>query len=159
MTVFETEADLTREAAVAKRIGPILGVSLIKCKKLSHADYFVLDQNGEVTGIMEIRTRNYTAEQLNGWGGVFLPVDKLAAIYKAGANLNLDFYFVVKTTNCLLHLCFKSGTTWPRLEQTIGGRSNETLRAVEDVGPVYLFPTTLFTRIDHDPAPLPTGSP
>ena len=159
MTVFETKADLTREAAVAKQIGPILGVSLIKCKKLSHVDYFVLDQNGEVTGVMEIRTRNYTAEQLNGWGGVFLPVDKLRAIYKVCVNLNLDFYFVVKTTNCLLHLCFKSGTTWPRLEQTIGGRSNETLRAVEDVGPVYLFPTTLFTRIDHDPAPLPTGSP
>ena len=67
MTVFETKADTAREVAVVKQIGPILGVSLIKCKKLSHADYFVLDKNDEVTGIMEIRTRNYTAEQLNGW--------------------------------------------------------------------------------------------
>jgi hypothetical protein len=155
--IFETNADIQREAGIAERIGPILGVSLIKCKKLCHADYFALDENREVCAIMEIRTRKYTAEQLDGWGGIFLPIGKLKSIYKVCANLNLDFYFVVKTTNCLLQWWFKSGTPWPVLERKYGGRADK--RYDQDTGILYLFPTTLFTRIDDDPAPLSTGSP
>ena len=157
MPIFEKESDRTREAGIAERIGPILGVSLIRSKPLSCVDYFVQDADGAIGGLMEIRTRKYSAEKLNDLGGIFLPKRKLALIYKNSHNMGLDFYFVVKTTNCLLHLCFKSGNPWPRLEQTYGGRADK--RYDQDTGILYLFPTTLFTRIDDEPAPLPTGSP
>ena len=157
MRFFETEQDRTREAEVARRIAPILGVNLIRTKPMCCVDYMVQDADGTATGLLEVRTRTYTAERLEELGGIFLSVSKLAAIYKVAKNLDMDFYYVVKTTNCLLHLCFGSGTTWPRLERTIGGRADK--RYEQDVGPVYLFPTTMFTRIDDDIAPLPTGSP
>ena len=158
MQVFETKADRTREAEVAKRIAPVLGVSLIRTRPLCCADYFVQDASGEVSGLMEIRTRTYTAERLGEMGGIFLPERKLKLLYKLTFSIHMDFYFVVKTTNCLLHLCFPSDKDWPRLDKTYGGRT-ENKRYDQDTGPLYLFPTTLFTRIDDDIAPLPARSP
>jgi hypothetical protein len=155
--VFETKEDRSREASVANRIAPILGVSLIRTRPLCCADYFVQDASGEVSGLMEIRTRTYTAERLGDMGGIFLPERKLKLLYKLTFCIHMDFYFVVKTTNCLLHLCFTSDKPWPRLDKTYGGRADK--RYEQDEGTLYLFPTTLFTRIDDDPARLPATSP
>lgn len=155
--IYETEADRHNQMTVADTMAKILGKRLIKTRHLSAADYVVEDATGTATGLMEIKVRRYTAEELDAMGGFFLSERKLILVYKTVRLLKMDFHLVVKTPNCLLHLEFWDGIPWPILERKFGGRFDRGDH--KDAETLCLFPTTMFTRIDDEPAPVSTGGP
>lgn len=151
--IYENEADRQRELSVAEIMSLILRSRLCKTRSLSVVDYVVQSIEGTATGLMEIKVRRYTPEELDEMGGFFLSEAKLLAIHKMVKSLKMDFHLVVETPICLLHLCFQDGKPWPRLERKFGGRFDRGDK--KDAEVLCLFPTTMFTRIDHDPAPVP----
>ena len=155
--IYESKADRQRELSVAEIIAPILRSRLIRTRNLSSVDYVVQDLDGAATGLMEIKVRKYTPEQLDAMGGFFLSEAKLLVIHKMARNLKMDFHLVVETPICLLHLCFPDGKPWPRLERTFGGRFDRNDSKDKEI--LCLFPTMMFTRINYDNATLPAGSP
>lgn len=155
--VYETEADRQRELSVAEIMAPIIRGRLIKTRSLSAVDYVVQDIDGAATGLLEIKVRRYTPEELDDMGGFFLSEAKLLAIHKMVKSLKMDFHLVVETPICLLHLCLPDGKSWPRLERQFGGRFDRGDK--KDAETLCLFPTTMFTRINHDPAPVSATSP
>ena len=154
--IYETEADRQHQLSVGDIMAPILRSKLVKTRHLSSVDYIVESLEGVMTGLMEVKVRNYTPERLDELGGFFLSERKLLIVHQVAKSLKADFHLVVKTPNCLLHLCFKDGTPWPRLERTFGGRFDRG--DSKDAETLCLFPTTMFTRIDYDPAPVPARS-
>lgn len=146
--IYESEADRQRELSVAEIMAPILRSRLIRTRNLSAVDYVVQNLDGAATGLMEIKVRKYTPEQLDAMGGFFLSEAKLLAIHRIAKNLKMDFHLVVETPICLLHLCFQDDKSWPRLERTFGGRFDRG--DSKDAETLCLFPTTMFTRISYD---------
>jgi hypothetical protein len=151
--IYETNADRQRELSVAEIMAPILRSKMVKTRHLSPIDFIVQSLEGVATGLMEVKVRRYTPEELDTMGGFFLSEEKLMVIYRTAKILKMDFHLVVQTPICLLHLCFKDGNSWPRLERTFGGRFDRG--DSKDAETLCLFPTTMFTRIDNDPAPVP----
>jgi len=154
--IYETETNRQHQLAVGDTMAPIRRSRLVRTRYLSSVDYIVESIDGVLTGLMEVKVRNYTPERMDEMGGFFRSERKLLLIHQAAKSLKADFHLVVKTPNCLLHLCFEDGIAWPRLERTFGGRFDRN--DSKDAETLCLFPTTMFTRIENDPAPVPARS-
>lgn len=154
--IYETEADRQRELSVADMVAVFIGGRMIKTRNMSCADYLIQDMKGVMSGLLEIKVRRYTPEEMDTLGGFFLSEKKLILIYEVVTSLKLDFHLVVKTPNCLLHLRFDHDKPWPRLERKFGGRFDRS--DSKDAEILCLFPTTMFTRINDDPAPVSASS-
>lgn len=155
--IYETGANRKSEEPVAEIMALILRSRLERTRPLAIADYIVSSIDGVATGLMEIKVRRYTPEELDDMGGFFISEQKLLMIHEVCKMLRLDFHLVVKATNCLLHLCFHHGNPWPRLERKLGGRFDRGDQ--KDVERLCLFPTAMFTRIDDEPETVPARSP
>jgi hypothetical protein len=154
--IYETESDRQNQMSVADTISVFIGKKLVKTRQMASVDYVVEDLKGVATGLMEIKVRNYTPEQMDALGGFFLSERKLLIVYGVVQALKMDFHLVVKTPSCLLHMCLKYDSTWPKLERKFGGRFDRGDE--KDAETVCLFPTTMFTRINDDIATVPAGS-
>lgn len=155
--IYESEGDRQNQLSVAEIMAPILRSRLIKTPYLSAVDYVVQSLEGVATGLLEVKVRSYSPEEMDRMGGFFLSERKLLLVYDVVRTMKMDFHLVVKTPNCLLHLLFKDGKPWPRLERKFGGRFDRG--DSKDAETLCLFPTTMFTRINDDPAPVPARSP
>lgn len=153
--IYETENDRQRELSVAEMVSVFVGGKLVKTRPMSSIDYIVLDMDGVASGLMEIKVRRYTVEELDRMGGFFLSERKLLLIYATAKHMKVDFHLVVKTENCLLLLSLIDGKPWPKLERMTGGRFDRGDK--KDVETMCLFPTTMFKRIDFDVAPVPAS--
>ena len=155
--IYETEGDRQRQLSVSEIMSVFLGCRLVPMPPMSSIDYITQNLDGVATGLMEIKVRSYTPEEMDQRGGFFLSEKKLISIYGTTQALNLDFHLVVKAEKTILHLLLKHDKDWPRLERMTGGRFDRGDK--KDVELLCLFPTTMFTRIEDDPASLPARSP
>lgn len=154
--IYETEADRQNQLSVEDIIAVFIGKKLVKTRQMASVDYVVQDLDGTAIGLMEVKVRKYTPEEMDALGGFFLSERKLLTVYSAVQALKMDFHLVVKTPKCLLHLCFDHDKPWPKLERKFGGRFDRGDE--KDAETLCLFPTTMFTRIEDDPAFVPTAS-
>jgi len=143
--IYETEADRQRELSVAEIISVFIGGKLVKTRPMSSVDYIVQDVDGTASGLLEIKVRRYTPEQMEEMGGFFLSERKLLLIYSTAKHLKVDFHLVVQAENSLLHLSLKDGKAWPKLERITGGRFDRG--DGKDVEVMCLFPIKMFTKV------------
>lgn len=155
--IYETGENRQSEEPIAEIMALILRSRLTRTRPLAVADYLVSSIDGLATGLMEIKVRHYTPEELDDMGGFFISEQKLLMIHEACRILRLDFHLVVKTTSCLLHLRFDHGTVWPRLKRKFGGRFDRG--DSKDAERLCLFPTAMFTRVDDDTETIPARRP
>lgn len=143
--IYETDHDRQRELSVAEVISTFIGGTLVKTRHLSSVDYIVQDVDGTASGLMEIKVRRYTPEQMDEMGGFFLSERKLLLIHYTAKYLKVDFHLVVQAEKNILHLTLKDGKHWPRLERITGGRFDRADR--KDVEVMCLIPISMFTKV------------
>ena len=143
--IYETETDRQRELSVAETVAVFIGGRLVKTRPMSSVDYIVQDVDGTATGLLEIKVRRYTPEEMDLMGGFFLSERKLLLIHSTAKHLKMDFHLVVKAENSILHLPLKDGKPWPKLERMTGGRFDRG--DGKDVEVMCLFPIKMFTKV------------
>lgn len=144
--IYETEADRQRELSVAETIAVFIGGKLVKTRQLACADYVVQSLDGIATGLMEIKVRNLTPEDMDEKGGFFISEKKLILAYRTVMPLKMDFHLVVKAEKNILHLSIKDGKPWPKLKRMMGG--NYARNQNGDIETMCLFPIKMFTKVE-----------
>ena len=144
--IYETEENRQNEMSVAQKAAQIIGGRLIKARNMSSVDYLVEGEDGVINGLLEIKVRKYSPEEMDAKGGFFLRERKLLLIHATAKNLKADFHLVVKASNNLLHFSVLDGNTWPKLERMTGGRFDR--QDEKDVEVMCLFPIRLFKKVE-----------
>lgn len=106
-----------------------------------HLDYAVT-KNDKLVAFVEVKVRNYTMDQIDGWGGYMLSVGKLQAAQSLCS--------ISKSVFCLVVHC-KDGTYWTTIKNysefpvTITGRTDRG--DAQDIEPCVLIPKAKFNRL------------
>lgn len=138
--LYETDADLAREKAVADRLAEMRGWSMQKLPISYRADFLAMAQHpfrtNQQRGVawVEVRCRNHASDT---YPSVFISLQKASYVADLAASTKLPFYFVVAWTD-------KVGIAelMPPFEVDWAGRNN--LRDSADVEPIVHVPTSNF---------------
>lgn len=143
--IYETDEQREQQVSISAMVSMILGVRLVPTPRMASADYIVQNLKGVATGLMEIKVRSYSPEELDALGGFFLGERKLLAIHRAVVALNMDFHLVVVANKNILHLLLKADSPWPKLDRTYGGRTDR--QDMKDEETLCLFPMRMFKNV------------
>lgn len=91
--ILETEKDRAAEETVINRLMRLLpdNARSIKAPRLSFLDYLI-EQNGEVTAAIEIKTRKQRPEDIRRYGGLMLKERKLLELQQIASLMNVPTY-------------------------------------------------------------------
>lgn len=141
--LYETESDLNRESKIAEFLETAWQCSF---KKLSikYALDFALTVDGKVKAFCEIKTRNYTMNEIQSMGGYLLSIGKWTAAKQLCDSSGLPFVLIVSAKDALYKgrfIDFKPDDVLLR------GRKDRN--DWQDVEPCVLLKTNRFKRITN----------
>ena len=139
--LYETEQDRSNEAKVAGEISKIWGCHVRKLDQTNNADYAV-EKNGFVVGLLEIKCRKYSFDQLQKLGGLFISMKKIDRIMKVCAREDLWFTLAISLPDGIYAMSAKE---WPYFEVVRAGRRDRNDPA--DIEQCYLIPMDYFEAI------------
>lgn len=136
--LYESEADLSREAKVMERLSKLWRCSFHKLPIRYHLDYAAV-RNKRVVGYVEVKVRNYSMEQIDRMGGYMLSLGKMQAGKSLSSLSKVPICLVVQCTDATYWLAVKDFSEFP---VTITGRTDRG--DAQDVEPCVLIPKARF---------------
>jgi len=136
--LYESEADLSREAKVMERLSKLWRCSFHKLPIRYHFDYAAV-RNKRVVGYVEVKVRNYSMEQIDRMGGYMLSLGKMQAGQSLSSLSKVPICLVVQCTDATYWLAVKDFSEFP---VTITGRTDRG--DAQDVEPCVLIPKARF---------------
>jgi hypothetical protein len=94
--IYETPVDLKNEREVADYLSAKWKCNFVKLK-ISYGLDFGVVQDGVLVATAEIKCRNYTSKQIDGWGGLMLSASKS----HRAAEWTVPFVLAAKLTDGL----------------------------------------------------------
>lgn len=153
---YETAQHIDDERAILTRLGQKMGCNMVRFGSYSAIDAIAF-ADGHPVALIEVKKRNLSYAEMRRLKTVFVDLTKIEDGQLIAAKLYLKFYFVVKLTDALLRLHIRS--TMVLTDFAIDTIQLNNARDVHDRDVVIHFPVEIFEVIDHDPSPLPAGSP
>lgn len=128
--LYENKEHLKREAKVAARIEKTFSGTLVKQElHQSHIDFLLYNRDNIPTARIEVRCRDYTWEQLDGMGGLYISKNKWEKAIHTVTEEKLAFVLVVEDSKEVLRaLIIPKNGVIPKLKSRIGGRNEENMR-------------------------------
>lgn len=140
--IYETQADLSNEAAVLQLLSKKWKATFHKLPIRYHLDYAATNQNGTVVAYVEIKVRKYTMQQINNWGGYMLSVAKLQAAQELCRISKAVFILVVKCADAIYWVKI---TDYAQFPVVIAGRKDR--KDSQDIEPCVMIPMQNFTSL------------
>ena len=138
---YETEQDRAREARVGQYLSDRWACQVFKLKPYYGVDYAVFTE-GRMRGVMEIKCRTYTSQQLDGMGGLILSAHKWANAAQWHSVHKMAFVLALDLPDGLFTLTVTPDDAWPVYPLILGGRTD---RGDEhDIEPCCLIPMSGF---------------
>ena len=97
---YETDTDLDRELDVATKLSKEWRCDVTKTKKFYPVDY-VATRDGRLVSLLEIKTRNYTMDELERFGGFMISAEKLVRARELSEMVRVPFILVLKLFGAL----------------------------------------------------------
>lgn len=141
--LYETEGDLERESEVAALIEGRWNCKLMKMPIRYHLDFAAV-RGDKVVAFCEVKTRNYTMEQIDKFGGYLMSIGKWANARALNASTNLPFILIVKASDAVYYASFDSGNFTPD-EVLMRGRKDRN--DWQDIEPCVLLNTKRFKEL------------
>ncbi len=141
--LYETEADLEREAEVASLIERRWNCKLVKMPIRYHLD-FVAIRGDKVVAFCEVKTRNYTMEQITNFGGYLMSVGKWTNAHALNTSTGIPFVLIVKTSDGVYYASFDATNFKPDDVLTRGRKDRNDW---QDIEPCVLLNTKQFKEL------------
>lgn len=138
---YETEADLELERDVVRRCNALFKCEMFKLPIRYHLDYVALRGDKAVSWV-EIKTRTYTAETLENYGGYLLSLGKWLSCEHLYRCTGLPITLVVKPIDALYYLVL---TEFKHDGVFVRGRKDRN--DWQDVEPCVVINTDRFTKL------------
>ena len=106
--IYETSADLEREAEVAAKCEAAWGGKMIKLPKKYHLDY-AFTRSDKTAGFCEMKTSKYPYENMDKNGGYCLGLHKWMSAKHTHEATGLPFVLIVKLPDGLYYAQFGTG--------------------------------------------------
>lgn len=145
--LYETEQDRKNEIEVAEIICKMWGCNYVKLKPLYEVDFALL-RFDDVKGILEVRCRNYSWEDLNARGGLMISIHKWHAIKKWHTEFPLTVVFALRLTDGIYAMIQREGYAFENPDPfKIKYTGSTHKRDKWDVEPLVLLPMKMFRKI------------
>lgn len=103
--LYETDADLSRETAVVKMVEVAWDCQMAKLPIRYHLDY-VFKRKDKALGFCEIKTRNYSMQDIGKMGGYLMSIGKWSSAKQLSDASGLPFVLIAKTLDGVYHSSF-----------------------------------------------------
>lgn len=141
--MYETAADLACEQEVASRITAAWDCSLRKLPIRYHLD-FAVTRGDKLVGFCEIKTRNYTMQQIDSMGGYLMSIGKWEAARNLSYAADKPFVLAVKTTDGIWYSSVY-GSQFVADDVLVRGRTDRG--DWQDIEPCVLLDCNRFKRL------------
>ena len=143
--IYETPADLKNEREVADYLSVKWECNFVKLK-ISYGLDFGVVKDGVLVATAEIKCRNYTSKQIDGWGGLMLSASKS----HRASEWTVPFVLAAKLTDGLFVATINH---WAPYTIKITGRKDRG--DWQDIEPCCIIPMSEFEKMEmnNDPAP------
>jgi hypothetical protein len=139
--LYESDQDRSNEAEVARQISQAWGCFVRKLDATNSADYLV-EKDGYIVALLEIKCRNYSFDQLQKLGGLFISKQKIDRVMLVCVSKNIWFTLAIRLPDGIYALSAKE---WPAFEVVRAGRRDRNDPA--DIEQCYLIPMDYFGAI------------
>ena len=141
---YETEHDRRNEAQVGEFLSNTWGCQLFKLKPYYGVDFAVF-VGGVMQGVMEIKTRHYSSEDLAKMGGLILSAHKWSTLAQWHAVHGKTIALVVNLTDGIFAFTVQPDEPIPMFSIVLGGRTDRGDQ--HDIEPCCMIPMDRFTLI------------
>ena len=138
---YETRADVTKELITTDFLAEKWNCIFRKLPIKYELD-FVLEREGRVVAFAELKTRNYSREQIKNFGGQMISLAKFMKAKQICRETGLPVYIIVKCTDALMYLSIQLVAS-PKIEWAGRNDRNDPL----DHEPYVMLPDNLFAPI------------
>lgn len=139
--LYEKQEDLDRESAVARVLEVAWNCSMAKLAIKYHLDY-VAKRGDTAAAFCEIKSRSYSMEQIDRFGGYLLSINKWSSAESLYRASSLPFILVVCATDGIYYASF---TTFKPDSVVVRGRKDRN--DWQDIEPCVLLNTSRFTKL------------
>ena len=139
--VYEKQSDIENELAVARAVSSSWNCDVYKLPAMERAD-FAIEVKGEYVGLMEIKCRNYSYDQLDRMGGLIISKKKIDSIFDLAGEHGV---FVILAVNLAGVIYSMSSRFLPEFEVTRAGRRDRN--DPKDIEECYLIPMSCFEAL------------
>ena len=142
--IYETTADLQREDDVLKVLEKLWNLKLIKLPIRYHLD-FVAVKEDRAKAFVEVKTRNYSMQQIDAMGGYLMSIGKWSSAKSLYDCSGLPFVLVAKTTDGIYYSVFKE---FKPDDILVRGRTDRN--DWQDIEPCVLIKSNRFKKVQND---------
>lgn len=101
MGTYQSSKDEENQRLVMERLEALWDVTMVGLPMTAKVDALAC-RNGIATALIEIKSRNYTYDEVQVFGDIYVDREKIAAGQAMAKMLAIKFLFVVKLTDRLL---------------------------------------------------------
>ena len=139
--IYQTPDNLIDEQQLAHFIEYTCDCKLIKMPIRFHID-FVVEKKGKIVAFCEYKTRNYSMETLDNWGGVILSIGKYAAAKQLYECSGFPFVFIISTLDGIWYTKFDEFT-----KQQVQFKGRNDRKDWQDKEPCIMLKANVWTKI------------
>jgi len=136
--IYEKQSDIENELGVARDISAAWMCDVYKLPPLESAD-FAIEVNGEYVGLIEIKCRNYSYDQLDKMGGLIISKRKVDAVFNLAKEHDVFVVLAVRLSGVVYVM---SRRILPDFEVIRAGRRDRN--DPQDIEECYLIPMLCF---------------
>lgn len=143
---YETEEDRKQERQIADLVSVYWRCQFVKLKYACNIDYAAMRED-EIIALVEIKCRNYTLEQIDNMGGLFISGVKYIAAKHWSETYDVGFAVVAKLKDGIYYWATEKNKPFPVLKIQMGGRLDRN--DWQDVEPCCLIPANQFRKFEE----------
>ena len=140
--MYETKEDLSNELDAVAVAEKLWNCTMSKLPIRYHLD-FVAKRGDKAVAFCEVKTRNYTMEQIGRMGGYLMSIGKWSAAKQLHDCTGLPFILVVRTTDGLWFGTFRDFTPD---DVMVRGRTDRN--DWQDIEPCVLINVSKFSKLE-----------
>ena len=118
MGTYQSRKDEENQLAVMERLEALWGAAMVRTPMTAKVDAIAC-KDGAAMALLEIKARNYTYEEVEAFGDIYVDREKIAAGQLMAKMLAIKFLFVVKLTDRLLCLSIHPDFDLSELRSTV----------------------------------------
>jgi len=140
--LYETSNDLSNEHNVALFLQDAWHCKLTKMPIRYHLDYVITKEGDTAVGFCEIKTRNYSMDDITKMGGYLMSIGKWSSAKQLYDCSGLPFFLAVRTLDGIWYSKF---TDFKPSSVSVRGRTDRG--DWQDIEPCVLLDTSMFKQI------------
>jgi hypothetical protein len=136
--IYEKQSDVENELGVARAISAAWGCDVYKLPVMESAD-FAIEVSGEYVGLMEVKCRTYSYDQLDKMGGLIISKRKVDAVFNLAKEHDVFVVLAVRLSGVIYVM---SRRILSDFEVIKAGRRDRN--DPQDIEECYLIPMSCF---------------